>query len=238
MASIASVQGPQDCQAPGPHPLCLLGSHEAHPPSHLDPQLPAVPSAPCCTLSSLLYPLDVDRVSHLPLCSYTQAPRASGKASHPAHLVSLPGAPSSLLANGTAHSLQAPAPHSPWRNQRNPGGHRLPQPRPPTRLCRSLPQPQEEGPVPTSPLRTRVRSCLASSPCFGPHALREPAAHLREGCPQAPDEVGAFCLHSQPPPFPPPPYNCHFTTLSGFFADFLPPKPQNPPGKDLFFTSF
>lgn len=49
MTSIASVRGPQDCRAPAPHPLCLLGSHEAHPPSHLDPQLPAIPSAPCCT---------------------------------------------------------------------------------------------------------------------------------------------------------------------------------------------
>lgn len=47
--SIARDRGPQDCQALGPHPPCHLGSHEAHPPSHLDPQLPAVPTAPCCT---------------------------------------------------------------------------------------------------------------------------------------------------------------------------------------------
>lgn len=143
MTSIASVRGPQDCQAPGPHPPCHLGSHEAHPPSHLDPQLPAAPSAPCRTLSSLPDP----QLPAAPTCC-GQTQSSTSLLLHPGSQsfweglptlhtwVSLPGAPSSLLAKWEPPTLSKPPPSLSLEESEEP---RWPRgslsPAPPTRLC-------------------------------------------------------------------------------------------------------
>lgn len=143
MTSIAGVRGPQDCQPPDPHPPCHLGSHEAHPPSRPYPQFPAQ--------------------SHLRLCSYPQARRVLGRP-NPAHLVSLPGAPSSLLANRGPPTLSRPQPLS-LEESEDPGGHVAPSARPSHQAVCGQGSPSASGRRPQRPLRPPPSApCVASAP--------------------------------------------------------------------------